>query len=140
MSASTTPQAAAGTAITWAGHDIGYMVDIGYSGISMDTLEVTSHDSSNYFKEFVAGLLDGGEVTITLRFIPGDTTGQKYLWADIKARTERQVIITLPDATTWTFNALATKFGDFTMGDEESVQGSLTLKVTGEPTFSEFDA
>jgi len=138
MTASTIPQATHGTAVTWAGHDIGYMKTISYSGLTMATKDVTTHDDD--FDAIVAGRVNPGEVTLGIEFIPGDLTGQKYLWADIKARTERQVVITLPDTTTWTFNALCTKFGDFQMNDDGSLEASIVLAVNGEPDQSGFDA
>ena len=137
MTASTTPQVAYGTIVTWNAHDIGHMMDIGYSGISLEPIDLSNHDSTSFFKEYGAGMLDGGELTISLRFIPGDTTGQKYFLADLKARTERQVIITLPDSTTWTFDALPTGFNDFVFNYEGSIDASIKMKVTGVPVFSE---
>jgi len=135
MAAETEPQTGYGTQVTWGGHDIGYLLDLEYSGIDMGTVESSSHESE--WKTYLPGMLDGGELTLPIRFIAGDTTGQQQLLSDMKSRTEREVIITLPDATTWTFNALATHFGDFTFPMEGTVDASLTLKVTGEPTFSE---
>jgi len=137
MTAKTVPQAGYGVTVSWAGHDVGYLLDVNYSGISMGTVDVSSHEA--VYNAFVGGKVDGGELTLPVRFIAGDTTGQKYLWADIKAKAERQAIITFPDSTTMTFNALCTKFGDFTFPMEGSIDATLVLKVTGEPTFSEFD-
>lgn len=135
MTAATTPQAAFGTTVTWAGHDIGYLLDCDYSGLSIGTIEFASHESA--YKTYKGGLIDGGELTLPVQFITGDTTGQKYLLADAKTKTERQVIITFPDATTWTFNAIVTKYGDFTMPREGELLATIVLKISGEPTFSE---
>lgn len=137
MTVATEPQAGFGIAITWAGHDIGYMRDIGYSGISSGVIDSSSHDSE--WKTKMAGMLDGGEVTIPIYFIFGDTTGQKYLLADIKSQTERQGIITFPDGGTITFNAICTKFGDITGPVEGMVEASITLTVNGEPAFSDIE-
>jgi len=135
MAAETVPQSGFGTQISWAGHDIGYLLDVGYSGISAETIEDSSHESA--WKTFLAGMLDGGEVNIPIRYITGDATGQKQTWAEIKLQTEEEVIITFPDATTMTFNAIITKFGDITMPYEGVMDAVIVLKVTGEPTFSE---
>jgi len=137
MTASTTPQEAYGIQITWAAHDIGYIVGGSYSGISMDTVDLSSHDSANDFKEYGAAMLDGGELTIEVRFIPGDTTGQKFMRADVLARTQRQVVLTFPDATTFTFTGLCTKYGDFTLDKDGELNATLVIKVSGKPTFSE---
>lgn len=134
MTASATPQGGFGTQVSWAGHDIGYLLDVDYSGLSSSPVDVSSHESR--IKSYVGGMVDAGEVTIPVRFIAGDTTGQKYLYADIKTQAERQVIITLPDATTLTFNAICTKFGDFTFPQEGSVDAVIVLKATGDVTSS----
>ena len=134
MTASTTPQSGYGTQIGWNAHDIGYLLDVDYSGITVSAVDVSSHESA--WSKIVGGKLDGGELTIPVRLIPGDTTGQKALITDIKAKTIREVIITLPDSTTMTFDALATKFGDFTFPMDGAIDAVLTLKVDGEPTLS----
>ena len=134
MSAYTTPKPAYKTAVTWAGHDIGYMKNISGPSIKMDTTDLSSHDSANDYKEFGAGLLDGGEISIDLRFIPGDLTGQKYFLTDLHARTERQVIITLPDSSTWTFNALPTGFSP-SFNYDGDLAATITMKVSGKPVF-----
>uniref|UniRef100_A0A6M3JWV6 Tail protein n=1 Tax=viral metagenome TaxID=1070528 RepID=A0A6M3JWV6_9ZZZZ len=137
MTAATIPQAAFGVTISWDGHDLGYLLDVSYSGLSAETVDLSSMKSA--YKVFVAGMLDGGEVTIPVRLITGDSSGQHHVLEDMKTRTGREVIITLPDATTWTFDAIATKFGDFTYGMNGAVDAVIVLKVTAEPQFSEED-
>lgn len=39
-----------------------------------DEIEVTHYKSVGGYREFIAGLKDGGEVTISLNWIPGSTT------------------------------------------------------------------
>ena len=136
MAAGTTPATAFGTAITWAGHDMGYMTNISGPSIKAETIDVSSHDSANTYRAYIAGMHDGGEVSIDVQFIPGDTSGQYTFLADLHAGTERQVVITLPDATTWTFQALATGM-DLTDNFDDKLAATLTMKVTGKPTFSE---
>jgi len=136
MAAGTTPATAFGTAITWAGHDIGYATNINGPNIKVDTIDASSHDSADTYREYIAGLRDGGEVSLDVRFIPGDTTGQKYFISDLHEGTERQVVITLPDSSTWTFNALATGFSPSDPHDA-ALGATLTMKVTGKPVFSE---
>ena len=44
---------------------IGELTGISGPSISVDTIDVTTHDSStNAYRQFVAGLIDGGEVTL----------------------------------------------------------------------------
>lgn len=138
MAVATDPQAGYGMAITWAGHDIGHPRDISYSGISVGVVESSDHDSARKAK--YAGLIDDGVITFELAFIFGDSTGQKYMLADAKARTEREVVITFPDGGTITCNAICTKFpGDLKGPVEGMVYASVELTVNGEATFSDIE-
>jgi len=134
MTAATTPQSAFGTTVSWAGHDIGYLKDIDGPNVTREVIAFGTHES--IWKTKLAGMADGGQVTFDVALIPGDTTGQKYFWADLKAGTEQQVIITYPDETTYTFNALATGFKPAAPVDGELV-ASFTMEVSGVVTFSE---
>jgi hypothetical protein len=132
----TTPKPALGTVVTWASHDIGYMTDIRGPSIKADTIDLSNHDSANSYKEFGLGLIDGGEISIDVRSIPGDTSGQKYFLDDLHARTERQVIITFPDGISkWTLNALPTGF-DPSFNYSDPLDATLTMKVNGKPVFT----
>jgi len=135
MTASTTPISAYGTAVTWHGHDIGFMTNISGPDIKMDTIDISSHDSTDDYREYVAGMLDGGDISIDVHFIPGNTTGQATFLTDLHARTEQEVVITLPDLSNWTFQALPTGMGPFTYNYDGSVETTLTMKVTGKPEF-----
>ena len=42
---------------------IGDLTGIGGPNMSVDTIDVTAHDSTGGFREFVAGLIDGGDIT-----------------------------------------------------------------------------
>src|SRR3546814_12973403 len=48
--------------------------DISGPSRSREAIEVTAHDSPNQYREFVKGLKDGGEVTITIHYDPGAST------------------------------------------------------------------
>lgn len=135
MTAYTTPKSAFSTVITWAGHDIGYITNIGGPSVKTDIIEVSNHDSADGYRDYVAGMHDGGELSLDVRYIPGDLTGQKYFLADLHSGTERQVVISLPDSSTWTFNAIATGF-EPSMNYDADLVTSLTMKVTGKPVFA----
>ncbi|HUT68656.1 MAG TPA: phage tail tube protein [Dehalococcoidales bacterium] len=126
-----------GTTLKWNGEALAELLNIGGPGMSMNPIDMTSHDSDDTFMEFVAGLRDGGEVSIEGIFIPGDTAGQVAFVTDFQAGTAREVIITGPTAAgfTWTFNALVTAM-DFAHPHEDKLSFSATLKVTGKPVLA----
>lgn len=110
--------------------------DITGPGLSLDTLDVTTHDSTDAWREFVGGLKDGGEVSLELVWDP-DNASQTLLRTDLDGRTISSWSITFVDPTpaVVTFNALVTAF-DPSAPVEDELTVSATLKVTGEPVFS----
>lgn len=110
--------------------------DIGGPGLSMDTLDVTTHDSTDAWREFVGGLKDGGEVSLELVWDP-DNASQTLLRTDLDGRTVSTWSITFVDPTpaVVTFSALVTQF-EPSANVEDELTVSATLKVTGEPVFT----
>ena len=106
--------------------------------VSADTVEVSTHDSSDAYKEFVAGMLDGGEVSLEGYFDYTDTTGQQAMLVDMNARESKEGIITFPVATgtIWTFDGLITtyKLGDAPI--DGVLAFAATIKITGKPTLT----
>jgi predicted secreted protein len=97
-----------------------------------DSIDVTNHDSTAPAREFIAGLLDGGEVTFDGNFLPG-SSNQKLLTTDLfgaAGTVTAWSIVWIDGPTTWTFNAFVKGFSPTgTVGDKLSFSGS--LKVTG---------
>jgi len=126
-----------GTTLQWNAQPLAELLSIGGPSISIDTVELTSHDSADTFREFVAGLRDGGDVSIEGNFIPSDTAGQRAFVTDLKAGTKREVIITGPTAAafTWTFDAVVTAY-EPTHPFDGKLGFTATLKVTGKPVLA----
>lgn len=106
-------------------------------GLSLDTVDVTTHDSPSAFREFVATLLDAGEVTLELVWDP-DTATHVALRADLAARVDaRNFKVIFPDATntTWLFAAIVTAYQPSAPVDGD-LTASVTLKVDGAPTLA----
>lgn len=130
----TAARSAFGTILSREGHEISELTRIDSLNITVETIDVTSHQSPDGYKEFIAGLTDGGEVSIEGNFISGDTNGQIGLASDLNAKTIQDYAITFPDATTWAFKALVTAFRIGEADAEGKLSFSATLKVTGKPT------
>lgn len=133
----TSAKSAYGTTLSWNGNDVAELTEIMPPETVVDTQEVTNNDSGGW-KEFIAGLLDAGEISCKGNFIPGDTDGQIAVQADHVARTTRTAIITLPMAlaTTFTMTCICTKFKLVTPTDGKEASFEATFKITGEPTFT----
>ena len=114
------------------------VTNISGPGLSVDTEDVTSHDSTGAWEEVVATILRSGEITLDLVYDPGHAT-HKYavngLIYDLVQRTAIEFTLVFPSspAVTWTFNAFVTGFEP-----TGPVDGALTatakFKITGQPT------
>jgi hypothetical protein len=116
-----------GTTISIGGTLIGNLTDISPLNDSVETMEVTTLDST--VKDYITGIRDGGEVSISGFFEPGNA-GQVALNAALVAGTESQFIVTFPSAmgATVTFNALVTsRSAGATISDPVSFEATLLL-------------
>ena len=128
-----------GTKFDWGtSGTVAQLTSIGGVEMTADTVDVSTLDGADNFKEFAVGMLDGGEVTLEGYYDSTDTTGQAQMYTDFLARTSASCTITFPgtDASTWTFTAFITayKTGDATV--DGAVAFGATLKITGKPTFT----
>lgn len=58
-----------------AGWDIvGEVLEVELPDEQADEVEVTNHSSADGRREFIGGLVDGGEATVSFNWIPGDAT------------------------------------------------------------------
>lgn len=109
--------------------------DISGPGTTLDTIEVTSHDSTGGYKEYIPSLKDGGEVTFDMNFV--NSAAQDALVTDMENRTKRnfQVVTTHSSPKTAVFAGYITAIThSFPVGDVAT--RSVTIKVTGPITWS----
>lgn len=107
-------------------------------GLSLDTEDVTTHDSTGAWEEVVGTILRSGEVTIDIVYDPAHATHKNAgngLLADLVGRASATYSIKFPDAatTTWSFSAFCTGF-EPSMPVDGALTASVTFKLTGSPT------
>lgn len=100
--------------------------------------EVTNQSSPNFYKEWLATLLDGGEVTFTCNFIPGDATQNSTTgllsWMQGRGIQDWQIVPPSPNAAhTLTFSGYVTKW-DSKFPVAKAATLDITLTVTGPVT------
>ena len=113
--------------------------DISGPGFELATHDATTHSSTGAWREVIPGLLEPGEVTFSIGFIPTNPTHSQTsgLVRDMKNRTKRNFQLVFTDAgqTTWAFSAYVTGFSP-----QDPVDGlgsaDVTLKLTGAPTLA----
>lgn len=128
-----TKYAAYGTEFKRGATEIAQVKNISGPGLSLDTEDVTSHDSTSGWEEVVGTILRSGEVTLEIVYDPAAAT-HKYasggLLYDLVSRTATTFSIVFPGAATWSFSALVTGF-EPSAPVEGALTASVTLKVTG---------
>lgn len=118
---------------------IAEVLDISGPSLALNTEETTSHSSPGGWKESVATILEAGEVSFEVNFMPEHAThnASTGLIRDMVNRTKRNFRVVFPNTaqTTWTFPAFVTGFEP-----DAPVQGKLgakvTLEIAGQPTLA----
>jgi predicted secreted protein len=111
---------------------IPYAMAITMPGIVFDTVDVTTNTSPNGFREFIAGLADGGEVTFTLNWHDDESTHQ-LLWTLQQAREVTPFQVAFPQFETnnlFDFDAFVTGL-PINSPIDDKVSQDVTLKITG---------
>lgn len=109
---------------------IAELTNIGGPKLSVDQLEVTSHDSVGGYREYVSTLRNGGEVAIEGNFVPTDT-GQFELYTAFNDGSLDSYTIELPQGLgSWDFDA---NVSAFEMGApfEGKLTFTGTLRISG---------
>lgn len=105
------------------------------SGIEMeaDTIEATTLDSPDGFREYISGLKDGGEVGVSGYFNPSDN-GQIALTNAFYSGAVGDYSIDFPPSVgaSWQFNGIVTSIST-SASTEDGIPFEAAIKVTGKP-------
>lgn len=132
-----------GTAVEFDSVDVGNLLGVVPPQRSRGSAETTDADSGGV-REYIAGLREGGEVTIRVRKNPDDA-GQAALLANLDAApgsASAACVITTPSASSpshvhsWSFDAhvIAINPGDHAQDADEVATEDYVLKVESDPT------
>jgi hypothetical protein len=123
---------------------VGEVIDINGPGMSKDAIDVSYSDgtSGDGWRQFIPGWRDGGEVTISLNWIPADSTqdDSSGLLSIFEGDSLQAFKIKTADdgsssTVTLSFNGIITNFSP-TMPLTEQGQLDCTVKVAGAVTVS----
>ena len=101
---------------------------------SSEFVDVTNQDSTA--REFIAGLVDPGEISFTMNYIPQNAT-HKALLTDFTDKSVDEYELAFPTgsaADKWSFKAAVTG-AEVSAPIDGPMQLSVTLKVSGSVTF-----
>lgn len=126
--------AAKGTSFSIGTQVVGSLKSIGGVKVSADTIDVTTIDNADGYKEFLGGFKDGGEVSLSGYFDYADA-GQKALYTAFESGSVTECVITFPSAigAKWTFDGVVTAY-ETGAELEDAVSFDCTVKVSGKPT------
>ena len=114
---------------------IANLTNIGGLNVSVDTIDVSDHDSADDYKEYVAGMLDGGEVSIAGNV--STAAAANILKTAMETRATSSCIITYPTtpAITWTFTGLVTGL-EMEAPHDGKIGFSGSIKASGKPVIA----
>lgn len=122
-----------GTPTTEAFTAIGSVSEVKGPEIKRDTYDVTAHDSVDGWREFIGGLKDAGEVTITLNY---DPSVHDVLIADFDDTAPRNYKLVFPQGLgEWAIKLILSEFSQEAPVDDK-LSAELKFKVSGKPTIT----
>ena len=119
---------------------LGQVRNVGGPALSRDSVESTHHASPSYWREFLKGLKDGGEVSLEVVYDPADSSHNDAngILGDFSDDTTIPAWrLTFPDSgsTSWTFDGFLTGF-EPDIPFDDLMMTAVTIKVTGQPTLA----
>lgn len=100
-------------------------------GYSRDAVDASHTQSPDQFREYIAGMMDAGEVSLELNFVP---SASDAIVALIVAGKQNYQIL-FPGRCTWTFSAICTAYQPATPVDDK-MTATATFKISGKPTLA----
>ena len=124
------------TTAAWNSQSLGSVSSIGDVSITTDTVDISTYNQSDGFKEYLLGLSDAGEIPITCHYDESDT-GQQNFVTDFYAKTARTLTITFPTSTgtVWSIPCLPSGFSTAQPLDNK-LGITITVKPTGKPSLT----
>ena len=101
-------------------------------GRTRDTVDATHLESPDGYKEYIPGLKDAGEATLTINFDPADQ--DILLEAFENGAVESQ--ITFPNKVTLTFDGIVTGYEINDVVADEKMSATFTVKPSGRPVLA----
>ncbi|MGE4339150.1 MAG: phage tail tube protein [Pigmentiphaga sp.] len=112
---------------TW--FEVAEVFDITPPSDTVDMIDATHMQSPDRTREFIPGLIDPGEASFEMNFLPGSTSDAKI--REIKASLARvRCRLTFPNNATWTFSAQVSGYEPAVPNDDK-MTATVTFRVTG---------
>jgi predicted secreted protein len=131
------PKRSVGTKLMIGINTVAGLTSISAPTRTAETLDTTTLDSDGGYRTFTGGFKDGGEVTISGYFEPGDA-GQNALDAAYESgeETNFQIIFPAEFGASWSFSGVVTSHQGGNADLEELIGFEATIKISGKATLS----
>lgn len=119
---------------------VAQVIDIAGPSMSADSIDVTNHASASGYREFIPGLKDAGEITLTIQYDPAAATHKNAAGGVLYAfeqgsRGNWKLTFPSSPAASWTFPAFVTSF-DLKTPLNDQMTADVKFKVAGKPTLA----
>lgn len=114
--------------------DVANVTNITAPSIERETLDVTSHGSTEGWQEFLGGLKNGGELSVEVNYDP-DLHDDLVEHFDEGAPTKYKITWPAAVGGSWTFNAVMTGFAPEAPYDDK-LSAEISFQVSGKPTLT----
>lgn len=117
--------------------DVGSLTSIGEIGLEIGEEDITTLDSPDRAKEFMAGDIEAGECAISgmIKKQDDEQTVVKMM-SLIKANSTEEWKVTFPSGATWEFKAFIKSFKTNEATTDGKVGFSASLRITGLPEYT----
>jgi len=115
---------------------VGNITDLSHTGARTDEIDKSTCDSSNGFKEYLFGLMDPGTLTLTVNYDGSAAGVANSLYTNWEAKTSEVWTITFSDTSTFACSGTIIELGEALTFDGKVTQ-NITIKLTGDPTFTD---
>ncbi len=96
---------------------------------TMDVIDATHMTSPSFTREFIAGLIDPGEASFEMNFIPG-VGGDLAIQALRGLREKKNLRIVFPNTIRWSFAGYLIGY-EPAVPDDDKMTATVSFKVTG---------
>ncbi|MCP4525476.1 MAG: hypothetical protein GY833_06160 [Aestuariibacter sp.] len=130
----TSGAVATGTACSWNSNPIAELTSINGVEITADFVEMSNHDSSDDFREWLPTMFSVSDVVVEGNWKSSDTA-QVAIHTDMLAKTSRTVVITAPNSSwTWTCTCYVANLKISSDAIDGKQEFTATFKTSGKPT------
>ena len=119
---------------TGSGRLIGNLTGISGPSISVDTIDVSAHDSDDAYREFVAGLIDAGEISVEGNFVTA--TAANYILTELTNRNSTKATIMFPSKVYWYSTGVIVTGFETEAPFDGKIGFTASMKLSGKPIMS----